>query len=439
MPHDPSATSLLRALKDRHRLAIKTLAAILLIAGSIAFFTRQYSASAAVALNPAAATDPNGQARSAVEIAWSTLTDKQIEAIITQFGLDTEIARLRAQGQVFTYLRSNISLREVDSPGSAPPQVTVSYTAEDEQTAIDVANAIARTLAQAKTPSQTPGISDALARSRAALRVLAQSQKTSATRADVERHLRADTALHAELRETMQRLAELRQEGSEAFAPTTKVHALPTPAPKQQDPQRLLLEQQIRQAQGHLNALLQRYTDQYPDVQDARDTLADLQAKLRRLPPEKPRPRVQVKEAAPIPVAGVAMRIAQEQDQLEATERQLEQKIRDNQDQAEVLRNRLSDAKTIAQDYAWEQRRYKSLLQAQKLSGATQGADAGAGQLFMIVMTATTGDALGYFVKPAFWIAALLAALLAASAAVFLAEQFSPLDEETPSRSLHIS
>lgn len=456
MHDDASGTTFLQALKDRYKLAIKTVAAVFLIAGAAAFLTRQYSASAVVAMNPAAAVDAEGTSRSAVEVAWTALTDKQIASIIDQFRLDSGMARLRAQGEVFTYLRSNFLLHELDSPGSPAPEVVISYTGDAEETTIEAANAVAQALASENHQTDVPSASSgALPKNQSDIQISPQSQNAAQAQADLQKTLRAGALLQAELRDTLrdttQRLAALQEESDRTLAAVAKPHTQPpqpTP-PVRPDPRRLALEQQIRQAQSHLTELLTRYTDNYPDVQDARETLWDLQTKLNQLPPEQPQ-RDAPKVAAPVlPTSSSAsMReIAREQDRLRAIQSDLELRIRENHQAAQMLRTRLADPTMFdanSKDNAFEQQHYSPLLKGGKPADNTKAVPAYSfqGPLFIVVKTATSAEELGLFTKPLFWLATLLAALIAASAAVFLAGQFAPLDEmneDTERRSVHIS
>lgn len=451
MHEDASDTTFLQALKDRYQLAIKTLAAVFLIAGAAGFLTRQYSASAVVAMNPAAAMDAQGTARSAVEVAWTALTDKQIAAIIRQFRLDTGMARLRAQGDVFTYLRSNFLLHELDSPGSPAPEVVISYTGDDEETSIEAANAVAQALASENHETEVPSpASDALPKSHSNIQLSPQSQNATQAQADLQRTLRTGAQLQAELQDTMQRLAALQEESDRTLAAVAKPPIQPPPPPPQvrPDPRRLALEQQIRQAQSRLNELLGRYTDNYPGVLDAREAVWELQTKLNQLPPEQPQRDVPKVAAAPdLPTSSFTAsmnEIAREQDRLRAMQSDLELRIRENHQAAQMLRSRLADP-TILQpngkDDTLGHQHYNPLLKGGNPADDTKAVPTHTLQspLFILVKTATNAEALGFITKPLFWLATLLVAFIAASVAVFLAEQFAPLDEETPRSSVHIS
>lgn len=479
MPEYPEP-SFFETLKGHQALALKVLAGVLLAAAAAGYLTRQYTASSVVALNPAAAaaqvsggsSGGEGQRaqRTAVEIAWIALADQKIAAIIQQFQLDTELAQLRSQGQVFTYIRSNIFLHEAESPGNAPPEVVVTFTGEDRVKTIEVANAIAQSLSGAAAPS-SPGtaassspdnaasraaIAQALAKSRENLRLLAQSQNSPITRDDVEQHLRKDAELQAELRDTNDQLAALqtaRESELRAIAP--QLRPAPVQAPKP-DPARVELEREIQQAQSRLDALREKYTDAYPDVQDAAGALAALQAKLAHMPaaktqPPLPPPRQSANTLAPDAMTALAKR----QDELTSRQSELEQEIKQNQDEAEGLRQRLADKQTFAHDYQLEQQRYNALLQAQKAAASApegpgsssappaRAASAAAGgassdvPLFIIVDSATSADATGIQANPLFWVSSAAFGLLCAGVAVFLAEEFNPMEREEPRGSFH--
>jgi hypothetical protein len=507
---DASGATLFQALKNRRKLAIKVFAAVFLVAGGVALLTRQYSASAVVALNPAA-----GQPKSAVELAWTALSDKQIGDIIDRLRLNTAMARLRAQGDVSTYLQSNFLLRQLDSPGSRAPEVVISYTGDEKSSTIQAVNAVAQVLASAQyktdahpVPTDTPETSGSNTQPpsqnsntqppsqnsstqpppQKSDTQPSQNEDTALAEADLQRNLKIGAQLQAALQDTMQKLAALQQESKRALASAQRRYTPPPAPPPQvhQDPRRLALEQQIRQEQSHLNDLLQRYTGDYPDVQDARETLSGLQAKLRRLPPEKTESAPPKVSAPLLPTSSLAVslsEIAKQQDELQARQSDLEQKIRENHQDNGMLRSRLADLKAgaadsraSAKDDALQQHNNAppqvpdaaanstpatpESAQAQKAAESSVPATPESvqgpvvqGPLFTVIKTATTADPLGLFPKPLFWVASLFVALIAASSVAFLAERFAPLDEEiyewdeelededeeSPSRSVHTS
>lgn len=441
-------------------LGLRVLAVILVLCGAGAFFTRQYSASAVLALNLQAVQNTNGAENSPVEIAWSVLSDQQITDIINQFRLNGGMTSLRAQGRDFTYVRSNISFTAMQPPGSSSGQVAVSYTGESPSQAIGVANAIAMDVSEARAPARQasqpdnapqPSLApiaasnDALEKSRERLQQLsqAQGQDTSALQAQLKQRWKKDAALQAQRRDAAGRLAALEQQSyelSQADARAQRRAAALAPKP---NPARTALELQIVEAQNRLTALRQRYTELYPDVQETESTLAALQARLSRMPPDNP-------PAAPKPpshAAELSALVAQE-DPLRLTVSELDDEIRSNQDAAQALRKQITGAQGAAQAYAAEQQRYNTLLQVQEAldagasAGAANASPPGAPQipLFMIVESASFALPVGVFFRPAFWILTGVFALLAAAFSIYMAEQFAPaVHEKEPFRSFYPS
>ena len=517
-----TANPFFEALKFRRRLALHVFLGVMLIVGAGVFMTLQYSASAVVALDPRSLS-PADQARSPVELAWAALTDDKIQAIIQQFGLNSGITRLRAQSQVFNYVRSNIVLHELDSGGSGAPTVQVSFVGPAPATVIGATNAIAQTLAQPSTPpKQQPGtvapsntpsnppnnppanavdnapanppnnpptntangaanntptntqantannISEELEKSRATLQLLSQAQNASVPQSQLQKYFRTDTDLQSQRRDTVVELSALDQQKAQAALVASReraraqAEAEKPPAP---NPEAVQLEQEIQVAQARLAELRQRYTDNYPDVEIARETVANLEVRLSQIPAPKPRPKPQV-QSGPSPDE---IRINAEEAQVLARQQGLDEAIQNNQKQAAALRRRIADSKNFAQDYAFEQQRYNTLLQEQRQQqqqpqsqpqqaqqqpaqpqqqqpqprpSEAEGNglnDAGTPR-FIIIQSATSASAGGIALQPPFWIASALFALLVACLSAFVAEQFNPAagNDVTP-RSLHTS
>ncbi len=453
MPRGSSAHPFSEALKIRHKLALQVFIGVILLFGAYALLNLQYSASAVLALDPHSidqqpadrtfSGDGSAQPRSPVDLAWSALPDKQITAIIQQFRLNAGIARIRARDDLFTYVRSNISFHQIGSEASSPPEIMLSYTGASPLAVMEVTNALAQGLAQPPLQTSQPPLTGAaatlageLAKTRSNLQLLAKAQNTNAPEEALQQHLKTDTELRAEQRESDIQLAEIQEKANRAISSASSNAFRAQPQPAQvvhQNPAAVALQQQIDIAQAHLTALRQRYTDEYPDVVEARQTVAALQAKLNRLPVEKPEPRKQpiVAPATPLNELGKA----QQEEQIRAWHHRLDQAIAANELETDALRQRVADVKNLAQDYATEQQRYNTLLKAQQAMGIAPAQ--GAAARFIVVKSATTAHALGIAVKPLFWISALLTALFCGCYSVYLAEQFgSPIDE-VPSRSLN--
>ncbi|HEX3942384.1 MAG TPA: hypothetical protein VHX11_12935, partial [Acidobacteriaceae bacterium] len=401
-------------------------------------------ASSALALNPQALSSQKGNGRSAAEIAWETLSDQQISSIISSFHLDHGMTHLLAQGQIFTYVRSKIGMKTVQVQGSEPPEVVVTYTGESPVEAMGVANAIAQTMREAKVPAPPPPAEPApgsaaqeLEQSTAHLQALSQAQPTGtdALQAQLPQYLRRDAELQAARSDAASRLAGLQEETDHLQAAGRAASAPAAPAP---DPARTALEGQIKAAKERLEELRQRYTDLYPDVEEANGNLASLEARLKAMPAAKP----VVEMPKPVLHTAELNTLAAQESDLRNQIGTLDSQIDANQQETGVLRQRLAGAQNLKQQYSVEQQRYKTLLQVQEALDVDGQAPASSGNapLFTIVKSATSADALGWMFDPLFWIASLALALLASGLSVYLAEQFAPaVHEHMPSRSFYPS
>lgn len=146
---DEDHSLVLRAIRQRKALALKVFFALLLAAGIGAFLLRQFTASAAVALNPTAIESPSPSRT--IEIAWAALTGRKIDGLIREYQLDSGFVQLMPRDRIFPYLRSKIVLQPL-SPQGSPSLISVSYTASSSAAAVSVANALAKIITQAKAP-----------------------------------------------------------------------------------------------------------------------------------------------------------------------------------------------------------------------------------------------------------------------------------------------
>jgi chromosome segregation ATPase len=248
-------------------------------------------------------------------------------------------------------------------------------------------------------------------------------------------YLRRDAELQAARSDAASRLAGLQEETDHLQAAGRAASAPAAPAP---DPARTALEGQIKAAKERLEELRQRYTDLYPDVEEANGNLASLEARLKAMPAAKP----VVEMPKPVLHTAELNTLAAQESDLRNQIGTLDSQIDANQQETGVLRQRLAGAQNLKQQYSVEQQRYKTLLQVQEALDVDGQAPASSGNapLFTIVKSATSADALGWMFDPLFWIASLALALLASGLSVYLAEQFAPaVHEHMPSRSFYPS
>lgn len=454
---DPSASPIVEVFQAHRRLALHVFLAVLLIFAVGASLNLRFSASAVLAFRPGLAQNQGKDAESPDAVAWRRLNDKEITNIIEQFQLNTGMTRLFAQGQVFSYVRSNISIqpvRQVEFDANSAPEIMVSYLGPDSSAVVGVVNEIARLLSQpetteppstaaAKKTPQTPpdnGLADQIEKERATLQLLAQAKDAPTPQAELQKDLQTEAQLQNERRQISDQLTALAQQKQQVAAPPPAPRVQTPAAPP--NPAAVALRQQITEAQARLALLRQRYTDEYPDVEQARQQVAILENKLKRLPPEpKPQPRRPV--AAPAAVSSQRIqeqiRISALEDDAHARQHDLDKSIQANESEIQMLRRRMADSQAVARNYDQEQQRYNALLKDQKdqqeAVAASQGkpeADTsnGSSPRFALVERATETEAHGFAVRPRFWITGLLSGLLMAIISVFVAELFGPPAED---------
>ena len=451
---DASSSPIMEVFRAHRRLALHVFLAVLLIFAVGAALNLRYSASAVLAFKPGLTPSHAKEPENPDAVAWRRLNDKEITDIIEQFQLNTGMTRFFAQGQVFSYVRSNISIqptRQVEFDASSTPEIIVSYFGPDSSAVVGVVNEIARLLTQpettepastapAKKAPQLPpdnSLADQIEKERTNLQQLAQAKDAPTPQTELQKDLQAEAQLQSERQRISDQLTALAQQRQPAATPPAGPRVQTPAAPP--NPAAVALRQQITEAQARLALLRQRYTDEYPDVQQARQAVAILENKLKRLPPEpKPEPRRPVVAPAAVP-SQEQIRISALEDDARARQHDLDKSIQANENEIQMLRRRMADSQAVARDYDQEQQRYNTLLKAQKdqqeAAAASQGkpeadtANSGSAR-FALVQRATETEAHGLAVRPRFWITGLLSGLLMAIISVFVAGLFGSAAED---------
>jgi hypothetical protein len=361
------------ALREHSKLARGVFLLIIVGCAVVAFATQQYSASVVLAMNPEFSSPGHGQ-KSASQLAWAGLTDRQVAAVIAQFYL----ARLQGRDSrtdPIADLRSKISIEELQTPGTEPKQVRISYTARSSTTAVNVANALAQRVAETSASLRSPGsatsISKELDDSRAELQRLAATQDRRSAEDALAIDVQAGKQLGAAMAKSIDVLSTLRLASTQKLLAASKAQ-FPAPSPtKQSTPG-------VQQEIGDLDA--------------GRD--------------EK--------------------EIAREEDQERALQLRLLKAIQQNDADAELQRKRLSDANLFAKAYALEQQRYATLLKEQQSAAAPNPlAGSHSARMFVVIENASNAIPIGFLERPLYWFLSAVAAILVAALCVLLAERLS--------------
>jgi hypothetical protein len=407
----PRIQMYLQVINERRKLARYVLLGVLLLFGMFALWARQYAASAFVQLTSSSTEHPRA---SAVDAARSTLNDEQLAAILERIPLYPEMVRTHGEASAIRYMRSKISLEPAGPGKYNAGEVRVTYLSSEKATVIKVANALSQSLTEVK-PSAVDSLSvDIAARierqledSRSKLKELAARQPKPAKGEGVLTSRRR-TSVH----EDEKKLSVLEQQRGRVGS-----SAAPVSVPLPETSAAKALQQQIRDAEARLVELRQRYTDQYPDVQDTQERLQELRSKLNLLPVESP--------ALPPRDDG---RIAREEEQIRADQARAQKEVRRDAARKETKRDKSSKSSAVDPVYALELDRYQALLRAQRNMKEYQDEELGPARMrFRVVQKATQAKVAGIAVNPFYWLTGLLAGLLAATLSVLYAHH-----RETP-------
>ena len=207
----------------------------------------------------------------AVALAQSILNDGAVQGVAKRTGVKSDAAEFRSH-------------LEMTQP-SANSLHLVFHDIERERS-VAVANAVANLLVAWKPAPAVP-IATAHAPQAAPLMPPAVARPHSNTRSSHSPEGRSQTAdvqsLEAELAATDQKIAAL--DAATAQASTSQKAEVSPRAPSAENEQRRLLEAQLSAAQKKLDDLRLRYTDEYPDVEGAKENIAEIQQNLASLRP----------------------------------------------------------------------------------------------------------------------------------------------------------
>lgn len=209
----------------------------------------------------------------AVALAQSILSDEIVEGLAKQAG--TPFAGTKSSAEEF---RSHLEMRQLSDK-----VLHVNYRDADKKLSAAAANAVTNLLvAWGSSPFVAPAMPTPAAPQSAPStpHEIAQShrhRRPLQPRSDVLRDLEARLAA------ADQRLAALN--AGQPQASTTQKAGAATPPPSADNEQRRALELQLSVAQKKLDDLRVRYTDEYPDVETAKENIAEIRQKLASIRP----------------------------------------------------------------------------------------------------------------------------------------------------------
>ena len=235
----------------------------------------------------------------AVALAQSILSDETVKELATQAGVKSDAVKFRSR-------------LEMMQPSDK--LLYVNYRDADKKLSAAAANAVANLLVGWRTsPFVAPAMPAPAAPQSASFTTHAIAQPHRHRR---PLHARSDVLrdLEAQLAVTDQKLAALNARRPQAS--TSQKAGAATPPLSTENEQRRVLEAQLGAVQKKLDDLRVRYTDEYPDVENAKENIVEIRQKLASLRPVSN----EVEQAAKpqIPDAGVneASQLRQERAQL---------------------------------------------------------------------------------------------------------------------------
>ena len=224
----------------------------------------------------------------AVALAQSILNDAAMQGVAKRTGVKSDAAEFRSH-------------LEMTQPSANSLHVV--FHGIERETSVAVANAVANLLVEWQPAPAVP-VATAHAPQTAPLRQPAVARPHSNTRSLHSLEGQSQTvdlqSLEAQLAATDQKIAVL--DAATVQASTSRKAEVSPRAPSAENEQRWLREAQLSAAQKKLDDLRLRYTDEYPDVEGAKENIAEIRKSLASLRPtgnEAEPPASQPKPKAP--------------------------------------------------------------------------------------------------------------------------------------------
>lgn len=207
--------------------------------------------------------DPNlpSTKEPAVALGQSILNDDLIKGLMKRVGIRADVAEFR----------SRLKMTQ-----QSPKSLNINYQHGNKELSVAVANAVANLLVAWIPPS------DAIAAKSVSTRQSTRSAAHPAANSRQGKH--HSRAQSSQIRNLEARLAATEQKLASLNSPRIQNTPPPVDEPKRtlsvDDEQRHALEMQLNADQKKLDALRDRYTDQYPTVENVKADIAELQQRL---------------------------------------------------------------------------------------------------------------------------------------------------------------
>ena len=227
----------------------------------------------------------------AVALAQSILKDDVVKGLEMRTGVRDDVATFRSH---------------LDLTQPSPNLLHVDYHDLDQQLSVAMANAIANLLVS-WTPS--PVVPNS-----APVTLTPVAQPTPKV-VSPHRHTQATSAQPDEIGNLEAQLVATDQKLITLNTAKQKADAAPRPMSKETEHRRAL-EAQVSAAQKKLSDLRERYTDEYPDVEIAKENLVELQGQLIALGPEIKEPTLSASTPKPVDNSNEAILLRQERARL---------------------------------------------------------------------------------------------------------------------------
>jgi succinoglycan biosynthesis transport protein ExoP len=313
-------------------------------------------------------------------LSQEVLSATRLQQIIDELQLYPDLRHSLSPEQLIDRMRQDLKVEVKEGSGQALSAFTITYTSRDRRVVAEVANRLAMTFIQRNLHSREQQANETTEF------LAAQLEKAKKDLEEQESKLRAFRMSHPgempdQMQANMQALAGLQvalQANAEALnrldeerilltrVPDVAARAGDVPSPPSR---RAQLEAEKQQLEHRLAELKERYSSDYPDVQNAMARLARVTQELERLP--QPGTTTAVPEAS-----AVAVRLQinnRETERLKKEQAHIKSQIAMYQAKVDAMPLREQQVADLVRNYETSKRLYDSLLE--KASSAEMAAD----------------------------------------------------------------
>jgi len=292
---------------------------------------QQYQSIALLLYAGNAGAAPGSAPLSATTAATARLDDAHLQKLAEHYDLYPELRKKQTPADLLGAMRANITLTQPDGYS-----LQVGFRDENSQRSQDVTNSLAAVLEADVSPAAN---TQPLATTQPQVPAAIEDQRSARVlnKDDLHRRIAHVDGMLKERTENQSMLQDESAENTARIRTISSTHVTTNPAESTPvvDPYagtRTSLREQIAAEQQHLAALLVRYTEAYPDVEEAREKLSQLQEKLAAVPPPPVTQRVR------------AQNLFQKQiDDLTEEESRLGEQLRSNEREIAALQKQRSE------------------------------------------------------------------------------------------------